>query len=130
MIGAIPGALPPVLGWTAAGGSLDSGALVLFAILFLWQFPHFLAIAWLYRDDYAQTGLRMLPAPSRSPGIIGLMTCVYAIALLPVSLLPSRVALAGQTYMLVAAILGVLAAGGAFTSTQEAACSAPTICLD
>ncbi|MEE8217874.1 MAG: heme o synthase, partial [Vicinamibacteria bacterium] len=65
LVGAVPGALPPVIGWAAAQGSLDGGAFVLFAILFLWQIPHFLAIAWLYRDDYARGGLPMLPVVDR-----------------------------------------------------------------
>src|SRR5690606_23787614 len=72
-IGAIPGALPPVLGWTAAGGSLETAAFCLFAILFLWQFPHFLAIAWLYREQYARAGLRMLPAVRPRKRITGFM---------------------------------------------------------
>ncbi|MGH7201934.1 MAG: heme o synthase, partial [Planctomycetaceae bacterium] len=70
-IGAVPGALPPVLGWTAAGGAIDGGALSLFGILFLWQFPHFLAIAHLYRGQYADAGLKMLPTASRSARITG-----------------------------------------------------------
>lgn len=105
-IGAIPGALPPVLGWTAAGGRLDAAAFALFAILFLWQFPHFLAIAWLYRDEYHQAGLRMLPAKRPSARVIGLISIVYALALIPVSLLPTQVALAGDDYLLAALILG------------------------
>lgn len=107
-IGAIPGAAPPVLGWVAAGGSLDVRALALFGILFLWQFPHFLAIGWLYREDYGRAGLKMLPAAGRSPRIVGLLSVGYALALLPVSLWPTRVALAGDGYFLAAAFLGVL----------------------
>ncbi len=106
-IGAIPGALPPVLGWTAAGGRLDGGAFALFAILFLWQFPHFLAIAWMYREQYANAGLRMLPAFSPKPRVIGTMSVAYAAALIPVSLLPEQYALAGTAYLWVALILGL-----------------------
>jgi protoheme IX farnesyltransferase len=106
-VGAVPGALPPVLGWTAAGGQLDAGAFSLFAILFLWQFPHFLAIAWLYREDYARAGLRMLPRPSAKLPIVGAFTVIYALALIPVSLLPSEFALAGDAYFLAAIILGL-----------------------
>lgn len=106
-VGAIPGALPPVLGWTAAGGHLDAGAFSLFAILFLWQFPHFLAIAWLYREDYDRAGLRMLPRPSAKLPIVGAFTVIYALALIPVSLLPSDLALAGDAYYLAAIILGL-----------------------
>jgi protoheme IX farnesyltransferase len=105
-VGAIPGALPPVLGWTAAGGPLDRGAFALFAILFVWQFPHFLAIAWLYRDDYARAGLRMLPTAGRSTHAVALMAVLYALALLPVSLLPQQFGLAGHGYALAALVLG------------------------
>ena len=106
-VGAIPGALPPVLGWTAAGGSLDAGAFALFAILFLWQFPHFLAIAWLYRRDYAQAGLRMLPQRSVHLPVTGLMAAAYASVLLPISLLPRKISLAGDVYFWMAIILGL-----------------------
>lgn len=97
-IGAIPGALPPVLGWTAAGGELNIAAGSLFAILFLWQFPHFLAIAWLYRRDYAAAGLKMLPAGPESDRIVGLSAVAYAVCLTGVSLLPATVGLAGSFY--------------------------------
>jgi len=106
-IGAVPGALPPVLGWTAGGGELDSNAFALFAILFLWQFPHFLAICWLYRDDYARAGLRMLPAAVPRPRVTGCLSVAYALALVPVSFLPSRLVLAGDAYLLAAALLGL-----------------------
>ncbi len=106
-VGAIPGALPPVLGWTAAGGQLDAGAFSLFAILFLWQFPHFLAIAWLYREEYAAAGLRMLPAARPAPRVTGLMAVAYASALIPVSMLPSQFALAGDSFLTAALILGL-----------------------
>ena len=106
-VGAIAGALPPVLGWSAASGTLGTGAFVLFGILFLWQFPHFLAIAWLYQDDYARAGLKMLPAAKPARRIVGLMCVAYALALLPLSLLPSRVGLAGDAYFLAATVLGV-----------------------
>lgn len=112
-IGAIPGALPPVLGWTAAGGVLDAGAFTLFAIMFLWQFPHFLAIAWLYRNEYAQAGLRMLPAYFPSPRVTGLMGVGYALALIPASLLPRHLALAGDAYQWFALLLGAVYLGSA-----------------
>jgi protoheme IX farnesyltransferase len=111
VIGAVAGAMPPVLGWTAAGGALDSRALALFAILFLWQFPHFLAIGWLYRDDYARGGLRMLPGSGAQRGVTGLIAVAYAAALVPAALLPSELAiaesLAGSQYTTVALLLGV-----------------------
>lgn len=107
-IGAVPGALPPVLGWTAAGGALNAEALSLFAILFLWQFPHFLAIAWKYQDDYAAAGLRMLPAVRPWPRITGLMAVGYALCLLAVSLWPASLGLAGRAYAAAAILLGTM----------------------
>lgn len=106
-VGAIPGALPPVLGWTAAGGSLDQGALSLFAILFLWQFPHFLAIAWIYRDQYARAGLKMLPLGGRAPRVVGVLAVAYSLALVPLSLHPTACGLAGQGYAACALVLGL-----------------------
>jgi len=124
-VGAIPGALPPVLGWTAAGQPLDAAALVLFGILFLWQFPHFLAIAWLYRDDYASAGLRMLPASQPLPHVAGLMAVAYALGLLPMSLLPASHSLAGSWYAAVALVLGLVyvfaAAAFAWCETRQTA---------
>lgn len=105
VIGAIPGALPPVLGWTAAGGELDAGAFSLFVLLFLWQFPHFLAIAWLLRQQYANAGLKMMPRLSGRG--IGLLAVVYGTALIPASLLPRFSGLAGDFYALTAIGLGV-----------------------
>ncbi|MFV0444553.1 MAG: heme o synthase [Planctomycetaceae bacterium] len=104
-IGAIPGAMPPVLGWTAAGRELDAAALALFGILFLWQFPHFLAIAWIYRDDYEQAGLKMLPR-ARQSLVVGGLAVAYAVVLIPVSLLPREVGLAGDLYFSTALLLG------------------------
>jgi len=107
-VGAIPGALPPVLGWTAAGGPADMRAVTLFSLLFLWQFPHFLAIAWLYRHDYQNAGFKMLPSASRTRRVTGLLAVAYAAALIPVSLLPAEVALAGPRFSLVAGVLGLM----------------------
>jgi heme o synthase len=106
-IGAIPGAMPLVLGWTAGGGELSWPAFALFSILYVWQFPHFLAIAWIYRDQYRGAGLKMLPADGRSPLLIGLSAVGYAAALIPVSLWARSVGLAGDAYALCAVILGV-----------------------
>ncbi|MFK7819375.1 MAG: heme o synthase [Planctomycetaceae bacterium] len=105
-IGAIPGALPPVLGWTAAGAPLDARPLALFGILFLWQFPHFLAIAYRHREDYERAGLKMLPG-NGIPKVVGWMAICYALLLLPVSLMPSAVSLAGVGYFSTAIVLGI-----------------------
>jgi protoheme IX farnesyltransferase len=106
-IGAIPGAMPPVLGWVAAGGELNAGAFALFATLFVWQFPHFLAIAWLYREQYTAAGLRMLPQTRPAPRITGWLCVGYALAVIPVSLLPKDAALAGDRFALIAVVLGL-----------------------
>lgn len=89
IVGAVPGALPPLIGWTAARGAVNAEGLTLFAVLFLWQMPHFLAIAWLYRADYAQAGFRMLPEGDEQGLVTGRQAVIYALALLAVSLLPS-----------------------------------------
>ena len=106
LIGAIPGALPPVIGWAAATGTIAPPALVLFAIVFLWQMPHFLAIAWLYREDYARAGIPLLPVLEPDGRRTGQQALVYAAALWPVSLLPALVGIAGAPYSIVATVLG------------------------
>jgi len=88
LIGAVPGALPPVIGWAAMTGSLDRVAGILFLIVFLWQVPHFLAIAWMYREDYGRAGLKMLPVVDEDGSATGRQMLLYCIALIPVSLLP------------------------------------------
>jgi protoheme IX farnesyltransferase len=98
LVGAIPGALPPVMGWTALRGSIDGEAWILFLIVFLWQFPHFLAIAWIYRDDYARAGLKMLPVVDSGGGMTGRQSLGYALALVPVSLAPSVIGMTGRAY--------------------------------
>lgn len=107
LVGAVPGALPPVIGWAAARQSLDTGTFILFAILFLWQVPHFLAIAWLYRDDYARAGFPMLPVLDREGSFTGRQAVVHSLALLLVSLLPTAAGLAGPVYLAGAFLLGV-----------------------
>jgi protoheme IX farnesyltransferase len=97
-VGAFPGAVPPMIGWVAATGSLDRGAWLLFAILFLWQFPHFHAIAWIYREDYARAGILMLPVVDREGTRTFRQIILYAGALLAVSLLPTMMGLAGIRY--------------------------------
>ncbi len=107
VIGAVPGALPPLMGWAAGAGSLTAEAWLLFAILFLWQMPHFLAIAWLYRDDYARAGQPMLPVVDPSGAATARQAVLYAAALLPVSLLPSVLGIAREPYFAVALVSGV-----------------------
>ena len=111
LAGAIPGALPPVIGWAAARHSLEGGAFVLFAILFLWQVPHFLAIAWIYRDDYARAGLPMLPVLDREGHLTGRQAVVHSLALLIVSFAPVAAGLAGGPYLAGAALLGLVLTG-------------------
>ncbi len=106
LVGAIPGALPPVVGWAAATGTIAPPAFVLFAIVFLWQMPHFLAIAWLYREDYARAGIPLLPVLEPDGRRTGQQALVYAAALWPVSLLPALVGIAGVPYSIVATVLG------------------------
>jgi heme o synthase len=116
VVGAVPGALPPVIGWTAATGTLGMEAVALFLILFLWQFPHFLAIAWIYRDDYARAGYRMLPAIDPRGRLTGRQAARYALALVPVGVLPAAIGLAGPGYFVGALGLGLfyLAAAARF----------------
>jgi protoheme IX farnesyltransferase len=97
-VGAFPGAVPPMIGWAAATGSLDRGAWLLFAILFFWQFPHFHAIAWMYREDYARAGILMLPVVDREGSRTFRQIILAATALVAVSLLPAIVGLAGVLY--------------------------------
>jgi protoheme IX farnesyltransferase len=97
-VGAFPGAIPPMIGWVAATGSLDRGAWLLFAILFLWQFPHFHAIAWMYREDYARAGILMLPVVDREGMRTFRQIILYAVGLVGVSLLPVLLGLAGIVY--------------------------------
>ena len=106
LVGAVPGALPPVIGWVAATGSLTLPALVLFGIQFFWQMPHFLAIAWMYRDDYAAAGIPLLPVTEPDGRRTGRQALLYAAALWPVSLMPAVVGLAGTPYSLLATALG------------------------
>jgi heme o synthase len=106
LIGAIPGALPPVIGWAGASGSVTLPAIVLFGIVFFWQMPHFLAIAWMYRDDYRAAGIPLLPVLEPDGRRTGQQALVYASALWPVSLMPMMVGLADLPYSIVATALG------------------------
>jgi protoheme IX farnesyltransferase len=108
LVGAVPGALPPVIGWAAATGDITLPALVLFGIVFFWQMPHFLAIAWMYRDDYARAGIPLLPVLEPDGRRTGQQALLYAAALWPVSLLPALVGLADAPYSIIATALGVV----------------------
>jgi heme o synthase len=106
-VGAFPGAIPPMIGWVAATGSLDRGAWLLFAILFFWQFPHFHAIAWMYREDYARAGILMLPVVDKQGTRTFRQIIVTAAALVGFSLLPAIVGLAGVLYFFGALVVSV-----------------------
>jgi protoheme IX farnesyltransferase len=111
VIGAIPGALPPVIGWAAARGELSRGAWLLFGIVFLWQLPHFLSIAWMFREDYARAGFPMLPVLEPDGRSTGRQTIIYAAALVPLSLAPTLIGLTGRAYF-----TGALALAAIFTT--------------
>ena len=128
IVGAVPGALPPVMGWAAARGDLSVGAWVLFAVLFLWQIPHFLAIAWMYREEYRRGGQPMLPVLDREGVRTGRQIVLYCLALVPVSLLPTVIGLTGSIYFVGALLLGLLyLAAGAHAATRRTTDSARTL---
>jgi protoheme IX farnesyltransferase len=106
-VGAIPGALPPLMGWAAARGEISRGGWCLFAVLFFWQLPHFLAIAWIYREQYARAGFVMLPVVDPAGGRTGRQAVSHALGLLPVSLGPFLFHLAGPIYLAGAFVLGL-----------------------
>jgi heme o synthase len=106
-VGAFPGAMPGVLGWIAARGRLEWGALVMFAILFFWQFPHFFSIAWLYREDYEDGGIRMLPVVEPDGNSTRRQILLYSLGLLPVSLLPRFSGMSGNVYLAGAVVFGI-----------------------
>jgi len=106
-VGAIPGAMPGVLGWTAVRGKLELGALVMFAIVFFWQFPHFYSIAWLYRDDYAAGSIRMLPVVEEDGRATGQRILLYSLGLIPVSLAPTVLGMSGRYYAVGAIMMGI-----------------------
>lgn len=111
LVGAVPGALPVLGGWTAAGGALTAPAFALFWTLFLWQLPHFLALAWVYRDDYRTAELRMLSVEDAGGHRTARMALLYAVALVPVSLLPTLLGVTGSVYFWGALALGLAYAG-------------------
>jgi protoheme IX farnesyltransferase len=107
VVGALPGALPPLMGYAASFGSLNTEAFTLFLILFVWQFPHFLAIAWMYREDYARAGIRMLPVVEPDGSSTARQIVLYASTLIPISLLPVLFRMSGKIYLAGALALGV-----------------------
>ena len=107
-IGAFPGAMPPLLGWVAARGHIEWPAVALFALLFVWQFPHFMAIAWLYREDYGRAGIRMLPVVQPDGSSTAAEAITYAALMIPVSLLPVFLHVAGLWYGLAALLLSLV----------------------
>jgi heme o synthase len=125
LVGAFPGAVPPLIGWTAARGTISLEGWVLFAILFLWQFPHFLAIAWMYREDYSRAGILMLPVVEPNGRVTAQQIVVYTLMLLPVSLLPVALGMAGKIYLYGALVLGLLflysSLRAAFSMTRQSA---------
>jgi protoheme IX farnesyltransferase len=106
-VGAFPGAMPPLIGWVAARGVIEWPAVALFAILFVWQFPHFMAIAWLYREDYGRAGIRMLPVVQPDGWSTVVEALVYAVLMIPISLLPVYLHVAGKYYGAAAIVLGI-----------------------
>lgn len=106
-IGAIPGAMPPLMGWTAAANEITLGAWILFAMLFLWQFPHFLAIAWMYREQYAKAGILMLPVIEPAGKITARQIVIFTLMLLPVSVAPYFFGISGAFYLIGASVLGL-----------------------
>ena len=121
LVGAVPGALPPLIGWAASRGEISIGGLSLFLIVFLWQIPHFMAIAWMYRDDYRLAGFPMLPVIDSDGRRTGREAVVYAAALLPASLVPTLAGVSGNAYAVIAVALGagLLAAAVKFAADRS-----------
>lgn len=118
-IGAIPGAMPPLIGYAAASGRLNFEAGILYAILFLWQFPHFYAIAWMYREDYARAGIRMLPVVEPDGDSTGRRILLFSLALVPMSLAPAFFSMAGNVYLYGALVLGALVVVAGFRAATQ-----------
>lgn len=119
IVGAVPGAIPPMMGWTAVRDAIEPGAWVLFGILFLWQLPHFLAIAWMCREDYARGGFPMLSVLDPDGGQTSRQSVLWAAALVPVSLLPSVLGLTGAVYFAGTLIAGLLFLGSTFLFSRS-----------
>jgi protoheme IX farnesyltransferase len=129
-IGAIPGAMPPLIGYAASSGRLNFEAGILYAILFLWQFPHFYAIAWMYRDDYARAGIRMLPVVEPDGDSTARRILWFSLALIPISLAPSFFSMAGNVYLFGALVLGALVlSAGVRVSSQRTVLRARQVLL-
>lgn len=118
-VGAISGALPPVMGWTAARGTLDAPAVILFAILFLWQHPHFFALAWMYQRDYAQGGYKMLPTEDPDGTLTGRLMVLFSLALIPVSLTMTLTGGAGVVFAAGGVVLALLMVGASVRFIRE-----------
>ena len=119
LVGAVPGAVPPMIGWAAAGNGLGAGAWVLFGVLYLWQIPHFLSIAWLYREDYRRAGLVMLPGIDGDGAAAGRHAVLYAATLIPASLFAVATGLAGPRYAAGAVVLGLAFVAAAVRFARE-----------
>jgi len=119
VVGAIPGAMPPLLGYVAITGELGPWAFMLFGILFAWQFPHFFAIAWLHRADYKRAGMMMLPAMPNSEGAAGQQSLLYCLVLLPVSMMPYWHGEAGYPYAVIVALAGLIYVGASFAFSRQ-----------
>lgn len=120
LVGAVPGAIPPLIGWAGARGGLAPEAWVIFTIVFLWQLPHFLAIAWLYREDYARAGFAVLPVVDPSGNLAARMIILYCSVLIPVTLLPGRFGWVGYSYFWGALALGLaFLACGTYTALEH-----------
>jgi protoheme IX farnesyltransferase len=111
LVGAVPGALPPLIGWTASHGEISTGGVALFAIVLLWQIPHFMAIAWMYREDYAKAGFPMLTVVDPTGWRAGRHAVIYAAALIPVSAVPALAGVSGSAYLATAMALGAVLLG-------------------
>jgi heme o synthase len=125
LVGAFPGAMPPLIGWAAARGRLDPEAWALYLIVFLWQFPHFMAIAWMYREDYLRAGYQVLPAQRSRARFVTWQSFVFSLALVPVALIPGLAGDSGAVYSVDAALLSLaflyFSAGFAFRRSNVTA---------
>ncbi len=119
VVGAVCGAVPPMIGWAAATGRLDLGAWILGGVLFVWQIPHFLALAWMYRDDYARGGFRMLPAVDPSGVVTGRMSVVWALALLPITASATWIGITGASFLVASQLLGAAFVWTAWSFLRE-----------